>query len=94
MYLIYFSNTYNDFRLPELNSLLELFGYDVNTVYNMYILPFIFYRIEMIIKKNLLLCWHRFLMMSVFVRYILMKINIILGMLSFYLNKSSISIMV
>ena len=94
MYLIYFSNTYNDFRLPELNSLLELFGYDVNTVYNMYILHFIFYKIEMIIKKNLLLCWRRFLMMSVFVRYILMKINIILGMLSFYLNKSSISIMV
>lgn len=33
-YLIYFSNTYNDFRLPELDSLLTLFGYDSKTVYD------------------------------------------------------------
>lgn len=33
-YLIYFSNTYNDFCLPELDSLLTLFGYDSKTVYD------------------------------------------------------------
>lgn len=34
MYLIYFSGTYKDFRLPELNSLLELFGYNKEDVYS------------------------------------------------------------
>lgn len=34
MYLIYFSGTYKDFRLPELNSLLELFGYKKEDVYS------------------------------------------------------------
>ena len=35
-YLIYFSNTYHDFRLPELDSLLTLFGYSKEGVYNPY----------------------------------------------------------
>lgn len=34
MYLIYFSGTYKDFRLPELDSLLELFGYNKEDVYS------------------------------------------------------------
>lgn len=34
MYLIYFSNTYLNFRLPELDSLLDLFGYDKDRVYD------------------------------------------------------------
>ena len=33
-YLIYFSNTYHGFRLPELDSLLTLFGYSKEGVYN------------------------------------------------------------
>lgn len=34
MYLIYFANTYHHFRLPELDSLLALFGYDHLTIYD------------------------------------------------------------
>lgn len=34
MYLLFFSGSFKDFRLPELDSLLELFGYKKEEVYS------------------------------------------------------------
>lgn len=70
MYLIYFSTTFNDFRLPELNSVLELFGYNPNDIYDMYIFMFHYIiLIEKIILPTLHLCLRPFPMMSVLGRF-------------------------